>query len=929
MKIKFNRTKTAPVQRQKALTISNLEQFANIFNNGDSSWSVRSQLDQYSKSLYVFAAVNKIAMKISSVDLQLFKIINKDGDSKEVLDHEILDLMSKINPFQTKSEFLRIAWINKKLTGEAFWLKIRNKQGQVVELWNLRPDLMTVVQDDTAYIKHYEFAKYDGGKVIFQREDVIFFKDPDPLNPLRGQSPIGAAKHRVETETQATRFQKEFFKNNARPDALLISTESMGEDQRNQMISDWEEEHGGPEKAGRIGILEGGMKYQQVSISQKEMDFIESLKFTRGDILVALGVPESVIFSNASNFATADSDFRSFLSETIVPELNQLCEVLNEMLVIPDFGEQWYLDFVDPTVEDRASVRADNTAGFGKWLTVNEIRAGLNLPPIDGGDVIQSQDGGQPTVSPTDLAKAQKAAERKKKTLDILKGRRSLKLSFDVGIIMKNELGSIAEMRKKLLKNKTKTKVTAKKKSVQKDEVPSNISIFSSEESRNSYYNLVNKRIDTRSKKFKGKLGELFIKQRNEVLSKLQKFDNKKDINAKIGVGDVAKLLNKNAQIGIFSTVALPFLLDYATQGGKDAARLLGEEFDMSGALRDAIESRSDFFADSVVNTQFQKLVNTLTEGIENEESYTDLTQRVHDIYDDLPDWKAEQVARTETTYATNSGMDAQFNDSQVADGKEWVAVMDVRTRDSHASQNGQIVKLDGIFKNGMRFPGDSSDASEVINCRCVIAPTVGLQKALKGGPGSGGAREGAGRKPGTHVGAAGRIEKIAKVPEKYKNKFNDLLNSIEQKGLPESAIDGLESIEVVSHSQMDKKLVGPRSESPFASVVGLYDKPTKTIYLNNSELQSDVIGIRQARLALVHEIGHHVMESQMSEATQKKIFSIHKAQGSDAINDYAGSNYHERFAVAYGYYYDGDRGRSMVENMEPDLSKIISEHHK
>src|SRR5690606_25872289 len=148
-----------------------------------------------------------------------------------------------------------------------------------------------------------------------------------------------------ETEWNATAYQRDFFRNNARPDALLLTEETIDTEQKTQITSAWEERHQGRDKSSRIGFLEGGMKYQQVSITQKEMDYIESLKFTREDILVALGVPKSVITSEAATFATADSDYRVFLSETIVPEMEQLVETVNEMIIHPEFGEDLFVDF--------------------------------------------------------------------------------------------------------------------------------------------------------------------------------------------------------------------------------------------------------------------------------------------------------------------------------------------------------------------------------------------------------------------------------------------------------------------------------------------------------------------------------------------------------------------------------------------------------
>lgn len=58
---------------------------------------------------------------------------------------------------------------------------------------------------------------------------------------------------------------------------------------------------------------------------------------------------------------------------------------------------------------------------------------------------------------------------------------------------------------------------------------------------------------------------------------------------------------------------------------------------------------------------------------------------------------------------------------------KQWDAVLDVATRESHQMLDGQIRELDDKFSNGLMYPGDpAGSAAEVINCRCIL-----LQRAL------------------------------------------------------------------------------------------------------------------------------------------------------------------------------------------------------
>ena len=119
--------------KQKSYTLQELSKVI----GSTSAFSDSELLNQYSKSVYVYACVDKIAKYTSTIDLTLHEIINSKGETRELQIHPALDLLYKFNPIQTRSEFLRTTIINKKLTGKAYWYKVRNDRGNVVELFLL------------------------------------------------------------------------------------------------------------------------------------------------------------------------------------------------------------------------------------------------------------------------------------------------------------------------------------------------------------------------------------------------------------------------------------------------------------------------------------------------------------------------------------------------------------------------------------------------------------------------------------------------------------------------------------------------------------------------------------------------------------------------------------------------------------------------
>ncbi len=671
-------------------------------------------LEKYKKSLYVFACVWKIAVKVSSIDLELYRIMNSKGDTKEIDAHPVIDLLYKCNPFQTRSEFWQLTMINLLCSGDAFWYKVRNNSGKVVEIWNLRPDLMTIVTSPTRFILQYELRKNDGTKEIFQPEDIVHFKKPDPLSTHTGMSPLKAAITRVESEGFMNEYQKDLFLNSARPDAVIKNpTLALSADQKEDIKEAWERKYRGVGKGSKVAILDGGLEYQVISFTQKEMDFIESMKFTRDDILVAFGVPKSVVgITEDVNRANSETGLAIFLGETIKPEMEGLVEKINEEMVIPDFGEDLYLDFEDPTPKNREQEKNELTGYTAAGIMlINEARDALGLPPVKGGWTLYKPLN---EVAVGGLSQAEKVAmiggenekeaylgnvpQKKKKRFDF-RGRSILKQRLEA----KEELmAQVITLASKIRKGQIKP--AKKHRSLIKEEI------------RTQYHEFVNKAIDGKSAKLKDEVDGFFKEQGERVLKAFDGANKgKKKVKGK-------EIFDTKQETRLTIEFIEPRIAEMLKAAGVDGMELVApaETFDGSTAkVREFIKKRSKEFAESVGSTTLEKLDKTLAEGIAEAEGIVDLRNRVEEVYKDFPLYRSEMIARTEATAANNQGLVESFRQSGVATGKEWINAGDGRVREEHQNGigvGGEIVPLDKEFSNGLTAPNEP-------NCRCVVGP--------------------------------------------------------------------------------------------------------------------------------------------------------------------------------------------------------------
>ena len=689
-------------------------------------WSKTKMLQQYEKSLYVFACVNKIAKSTAAVDIDLFRIINSEGDIEEIMNHPLLDLIYKVNPYQTKSEFWEIVVINRLLAGDAFIYKVRNNVGQVVELWNLRPDFVTIVKDPEQFVKAYEFHKADGGKVIFEPEDIIHLRRPTPLDDYYGASPIKSAQTRIDTESYAGQFQRDFFLNNARPDAVLATDNNINPTQKKEIREAFEEKHLGLGKNSKLAILEAGLKYQQISISQREMDYIESMKFTRDDILVAFGMPKSVVaITDDVNLANAKAGMEIYQSEVVKPEVGSIVEYLNEMLVTPDFDEALFLDYDDPTPENRDQTIKEYDSGLIQgWLLINEVRQRENLPPIDGGWDLYKPLGVSPVGSlPEGKAKAMRIGAISKETQKrLIKEWEDHKASEDRNKKLRRFRGKFHLRLKLTIEKELKAKMAKKVDAMMevKDEEQSNDdtgphSMIKGVELREKYIDTVNKQIEQRADVLKGKVDGFMGKQKTD----LQKLLIGMDLTKAVGKDSKKAISNfYKDQRSVSAEFILPFLQEYARTAGAEAMGMVNPDkgFELTPGILKALEARAKRFGLGVSNTTRDKITRAIADGLANSEGMVAISDRIAAVYDEFPTWRSDLIARTESTAANNDGFIEAFKQSDVATHKEWIATMDDRTREEHIALNGEIVPVESNFSNGLEYPQEP-------NCRCVIGP--------------------------------------------------------------------------------------------------------------------------------------------------------------------------------------------------------------
>jgi HK97 family phage portal protein len=382
---------SADTKAQERLPISSGANFVSggLLNTSNNNGSAQTNMQRYGEIGWLFAVVARIASSVGSVKWRLYRKL-ANNEFEEVLQHPALDLWQLVNPYYTRIEFLETIQNHVELAGETYWHIIFDgdgpPNGKPVELWPLRPDLVTPIASMETFIGGYQYRM--GGQVYnLMPWEVLCVKMPSPLDVYRGQGPVGTLHVDLDNERNAALWSRSFFRNSAQPSGIIKLDRSLDDEQFNEFVQRWQSQHQGIGNAHRVAILEHG-EWQDRKITQRDMQFDAGRRWNRDVIFGAFGIHGSIMgVTENINRANAEAAEVHYARWLITPRLVRIKEALNERL-LPFFGDPTLVfDFDDPVPANRELRLQEAKEGFvSGFLTKNEARSRLGEGEIEGGD---------------------------------------------------------------------------------------------------------------------------------------------------------------------------------------------------------------------------------------------------------------------------------------------------------------------------------------------------------------------------------------------------------------------------------------------------------------------------------------------------------------------------------------------------------------
>ena len=142
----------------------------------------------------------------------------------------------------------------------------------------------------------------------------------------------------VDMGLEGLRSNRNFLRNSARPDFVLLTNDSMTDMEIEEFYNRWEARHRGPGNANRPAIASFVRDIKTLGFSHRDMDFIQGLRWSLEEVSRVYGVPKPLLSDlERATFSNINASERIFWRNTMLPELGFLEEQLNRML-LPRFG---------------------------------------------------------------------------------------------------------------------------------------------------------------------------------------------------------------------------------------------------------------------------------------------------------------------------------------------------------------------------------------------------------------------------------------------------------------------------------------------------------------------------------------------------------------------------------------------------------------
>lgn len=278
---------------------------------------------------WVYSCAMILANHVASVPWAVWET-DSNGELHKLSGHWAEGLIEHPNGHQTRAFQMKLRTLHLCMGGNCLD-KVIMLRSRPDELWALRPDSTFPIPDKKKWLSHWEVRPRDGGaKETLDPKVVVHGQLPDPSDPYWGMSPLRAIGKVVDMDVSQVTWNRQLMENDAAPAGVFIDPAIQGEHDRKLVKAALKKKLSGPLHAREPLVLSKGAQWLPLGIPPKELDWIESRKFTVGEICTAYGLLTSRFLMDAATYNNLSTAIRYEWESGALP----LCGLIGDGLAL-------------------------------------------------------------------------------------------------------------------------------------------------------------------------------------------------------------------------------------------------------------------------------------------------------------------------------------------------------------------------------------------------------------------------------------------------------------------------------------------------------------------------------------------------------------------------------------------------------------------
>ena len=326
---------------------------------------------------------------MASVGLYLYRR-TENGGRERADDNPLYGVLHDIaNPNMTAFEARQFLVRSLDLTGNAYARIERNARAQVVAIYPLAPLAVGVERLASGRLR-YRVSHERGAPEVLLQEEVLHLRGPS-RDGILGQSPIAISRGALGLAIGQTNLAGSILANSLRPGGILSFPERLSQPQKDEIRKSAEQRFTGPDNAGRLMIMDGGVKFERMSFSPEDAEFLDNRKLGNEDVARIFGLPPtSVGITDKATYSNTEQEGRALVQNALGPLAGRIEAAMLRCLLTDVTRRTLYVEHDLDTL-----LRGDVAARFEAYrigreigaFSPNDIRRRENEPPIANGDV--------------------------------------------------------------------------------------------------------------------------------------------------------------------------------------------------------------------------------------------------------------------------------------------------------------------------------------------------------------------------------------------------------------------------------------------------------------------------------------------------------------------------------------------------------------